>query len=136
MLERAVAAVLSRRYERASSSGSGIYSASATRGGARETVCARVRAGEGLLHPLGLGGPSTMAGLRTFSYRPKTLYRASAAALPLTAKLNKPSGAPSARPSRDDTRHSMHCPGIGSSCSQIDCGRRMTVNAAFRSCAR
>eukprot|EP01046_Picozoa_sp_COSAG06_P047691 COSAG06_NODE_6983_length_2687_cov_5.125966_3_plen_69_part_01 len=32
--------------------------------------------------------------------------------------------------------HSMHCPGIGSSCSQIDRGRRMTVNAAFRSCAR
>jgi hypothetical protein len=32
--------------------------------------------------------------------------------------------------------HSMHCPGIGSSDSQIDRGRRMTVNAAFRSCAR
>jgi hypothetical protein len=32
--------------------------------------------------------------------------------------------------------HSMHCPGIGSSCSQIDRGRRMTVNATFRSCAR
>jgi hypothetical protein len=32
--------------------------------------------------------------------------------------------------------HSMHCPGIGSSDSQIDRGRRMTVNATFRSCAR
>jgi hypothetical protein len=125
MLERAAAAVLSRRYERASSSGSGIYSASATRGGARETVCARVRAGEGLLHPLGMGGPSTMAGLRTFSYRPKTLYRASAAALPLTAKLNKPSRErPSAMPSRDDTRHSMHCPGIGRSAVRILSGGR------------
>ena len=26
----------------------------------------------------------------------------------------------------------MHCPGIGSSDSQIDRGRRMTVNATFR----
>jgi hypothetical protein len=32
--------------------------------------------------------------------------------------------------------HSMHCPGIGRCVSQIDRGRRMTVNAAFRSCAR
>ena len=79
MVERAAAAaVLSRRYERASSSGSGI--ARRRRRGRRARpfalFCARVRAGEGLLHPLGLGGPSTMAGLRTFSYRPKTLYHA------------------------------------------------------------
>jgi hypothetical protein len=36
----------------------------------------------------------------------------------------------------DGELHSMHCPGIGSSDSQIDRGRRMTVNATFRSCAR
>jgi len=32
--------------------------------------------------------------------------------------------------------HSMHCPGIGAADSQIDRGRRMTVNATLRSCAR
>ena len=32
--------------------------------------------------------------------------------------------------------HSMHCPEIGEAPSQIDRGRRMTVNATLRSCAR
>ena len=32
--------------------------------------------------------------------------------------------------------HSIHCPEIGAAGSQIDRGRRMTVNATLRSCAR
>ena len=86
---------------------------------------------------------SSLASVQTLTSSCSTMWRADAVVL--SAKRHSTArilaialkGRAGLRPaSRSARAHSMHCPGIGSSCSQIDRGRRMTVNAAFRSCAR
>ena len=63
---------------------------------------------------------------------PATLSESPAAAVAATQRGAR-KGTPCTAPR---SLHSIHCPGIGRCDSQIDRGRRMTVNATLRSCAR